>query len=201
MLKVLVMRFSVLLFAFFICGQFLWGAEEVPRAKRQGTQSMDYQAVSEAAQRAWEARQFDEAARLYAEGVNLNRKWVEGWGRLAACLYNLGRYAEAIDAYRQTAQLGPANPASWAYLGLCEYQVRRYPAAFEHLRKAEQIGLPPDRDLTAEVKYDMAVLWDTAGKFTEGLNEISWFPQQNLGSDEILLVIGLSIMQRPWFPY
>jgi tetratricopeptide (TPR) repeat protein len=112
----------------------------------------------------------------------------------------LERYPEARDAYRQTTVLTPQNAPSWAYLGLCEYELHHYPKAFASLAKAEQLGLGEDRDLTGQVKYHLAILWNTAGHFDMGLKEIIWFARQNLGSPEIIEVIGLSLLRIPVFP-
>ena len=68
------------------------------------------------------------------------------------------------------------------------------------LSKAEKLGLGADRDLTAQVKYHLAILWNTAGQFETGLKEIAWFAQQNLGSPEIIEVFGLSLLRIPDFP-
>jgi tetratricopeptide (TPR) repeat protein len=153
------------------------------------------------ANEAWQVNRFEEAAKLYRRTVELRAAWPLGWTRLAGSLYELQRYAEARDASRQTTILTPKNGASWAYLGLCEYELRDYRWAFDDLSKAEKLGLGDNRDLTAQVKYRLAILWDTAGRFESGLGENLWFPQQNLGSPEILQALGLSVLRIPAFPY
>ncbi len=143
----------------------------------------------------------DEAIKLYRQGVGMRPNWAEGWGYLAAALYSQNRYPEARDAYRHTTLLTPKNGPSWAFLGLCEYDMRDYPQAFGHLFKAEELGLGADRDVNANVKYHLALLWDTAGQFDRGLQEMQWFAEQNLGSQDIFEGFGLSVLRRPWFPY
>ena len=160
-----------------------------------------FNTLQKRAEEAWKANQMEDAAKLYRQAVGLRPAWPEGWGRLASSLFQLNRYAQARDAYRQTTVLTPKNGPSWAFLGLCEYELREYRPAFDHLVRSEQLGLGPDRDLNAQVKYHLAILWDTAGQFEAGLKEISWFPEQNLGSPEIIEAIGLSVLRRPWFPY
>ena len=160
-----------------------------------------FEEVVRQAEAARSANKFEQAASLYRMAVRARPNWTEGWGYLASSLYQLNRFAEARDAYRQTTVLTPKNAASWAFLGLCEYELSEYRQAFDHLFKAEQLRLGPDRDLTAQVKYHLAILWDTAGQFEEGLREMSWFPEQNLGSPEIIEALGLSVLRRPWFPY
>ena len=160
----------------------------------------DLDEISRRAQDALKAGKFEDAARLYRQVVKQRPHSAADWGYLAASLYNLNRYREARDAYQQTAILTPRNPLSWAFLGLCEYELREYPHAFDHLFKAENLGLGGDRDLIAQVKYHLAILWNTAGQFEMGLKEIAWFAQQNLGSPEIIEVFGLSLLRIPDFP-
>jgi tetratricopeptide (TPR) repeat protein len=167
----------------------------------QGAPTADFPEIAQRANEAWNHGRLEEATKLYRQTVKLHPAWAEGWGYLAASLYGLNRYVEARDAYRRTTILTPKNGPSWAFLGLCEYELRDYPHAFDHLMKAEHIGLGDDRDLTANVKYHLALLWDTAGQFDRGFMEISWFPEQNLGSQDIFEALGLSILRRPWFPY
>jgi tetratricopeptide (TPR) repeat protein len=157
--------------------------------------------IADRAAKALKANQIEAAIKLYRQGVTLRPTWAEGWGYLAAALYSVNRYPEAREAYRHTTLLTPKNGPSWAYLGLCEYDMRDYPHAFDHLSKAEQLGLGGDRDLTAKVKYHLALLWTTAGQFERGLLEMQWFAEQNLGSQDIFEAMGLGVLRRPWFPY
>ena len=160
-----------------------------------------FDAIAKRAAAALKANQLEDAAKLYRQAVGIRPAWAEGWGYLAASLYSLDRYAEARDAYRRTTVLTPKNGPSWAFLGLCEYELRDYPHALDHLLKGEQLGLGADRDLTANVKYHLALLWTTAGQFDQGLTEMTWFPEQNLGSQDIFEALGLALLRRPWFPY
>ena len=173
-----------------------------PHSKPATTKSSAaFDELAQRADEAWKANRFEEAAKLYRHAVDLKAAWPLGWTRLAGSLYELQRYAEARDASRQTTILTPKSGPSWAYLGLCEYELRDYRWAFDDLSKAEKLGLGENRDLTAQVKYRLAILWITAGQFDVGLREILWFPQQNLGSPEILQAIGLSVLRIPFFPY
>jgi tetratricopeptide (TPR) repeat protein len=170
-----------------------------PRTTTNASRTFDD--LSKRAEEAWKNHQFTDAAKLYRQALNIRPSWPEGWGFLASALYQLERYPEARDAYRQTTILTPKNAPSWAYLGLCEYELRDYQRAFDDLAKAETMGLGEDHDLTAQVKYHMAILWNTAGQFEKGLGEMLFFPSHNLGSPEIIQVIGLSVLRTPIFPY
>jgi tetratricopeptide (TPR) repeat protein len=190
-------RFSLLAFVLLThCISLLGDAQ-----KASSGEKTRFEDLVRRADTARKANDLEGAAKLYRSAVQLRPKWAEGWGYLASSLYQLNRYSEARDAYRQTTILTPNNGGSWALLGLCEYQLREYRPAFDHLLKSEQMGVGTDLDLIAQVKYHMAILWDTAGQFEQALTEMSWFPARNLGSEEILQAIGLAIMRRPWFPY
>src|SRR5258708_13856708 len=173
------------------------GENERARAATQ----IKFEEVARQAEAARNANKFEQAASLYRMAVRARPNWTEGWGYLASSLYQLNRFAEARDAYRQTTVLTPKNGPSWAFLGLCEYKLREYRTAFDHLAKSEHLAVGNDRDLAAQVKYHLSILWNTAGQFELGLQEISWFPRQNLGSPEILEAMGLSVLRRAWFPY
>ena len=153
------------------------------------------------ADEAWKANRFEDAAKLYGQAVKMRPTWSPGWTRLSGSLYQLNRYAEARDAARELTILMPKDGSAWAHLGLCEYELRDYRNSFDDLSKGEQLGFGENRDLTAQVKYHLAILWDTAGRFENGLAEIVWFPRQNLGSPEIVQALGLSVLRLPLFPY
>jgi tetratricopeptide (TPR) repeat protein len=157
--------------------------------------------ISKRASEAWNSNQFEEAARLYRQSVSLKPAWAEGWGYLAASLYELKRYPEARDAYRRTTVLTPKNGPSWAFTGLCEYELRDYRHAFTDLSKAEQLGLGADLSLQSRVKYRLALLWITAGQFELGLKEIAWFADQNDPNPDAVQATGLSVLRMPLFPY
>src|SRR5882672_7004644 len=157
--------------------------------------------ISKRAGEAWSSNQFEEAAHLYRQAVGLKPSWAEGWGYLAASLYELKRYPEARDAYRRTTVLTPKNGPSWAFTGLCEYELRDYRHAFDDLAKAEQLGLGTDLSLQSRVKYRLSLLWITAGQFELGLKEIAWFADQNDPNPDAIQATGLSVLRMPLFPY
>src|SRR5258708_1205127 len=164
------------------------GENERARAATQ----IKFEEVARQAEAARNANKFEQAANLYRIAVRARPNWTEGWGYLASSLYQLNRFAEARDAYRQTTVLTPKNAPSWAFLGLCESELSECRQAFRHLFQAEHLAVGNDRDLAAQVKYHLSILWDTAGQFAEGLRGMTWFPEKNLGSQEVIDAIGLS---------
>lgn len=171
------------------------------RALGQTSTPPDFDEVAKRASQAWNTNHFADAAQLYRQAVRLKPAWAEGWGYLAASLYELKRYPEARDAYRRTTVLTPKNGPSWAFTGLCEYDLRDYRHAFDDLSKGERLGLGPDVSLQSKVKYRLAMLWNTAGQFEMGLKEIAWFADQNDSNPDAIQATGLSVLRMPLFPY
>jgi tetratricopeptide (TPR) repeat protein len=163
--------------------------------------SSKFEDLKKRAELDWKAHLYEEAASLYRQGLDLKPTWSEGWLHLSDSLYHLQRYSEARDASREATIFTPDSAASWAYLGLSEYELKDYRRSFDDLSKAEKLGTDNDRDLTAQVKYHLAILWETGGQYEMGLWEMLWFTRQNLGSPEILEEIGLCVLRVPAFPY
>jgi tetratricopeptide (TPR) repeat protein len=187
------MRRAVFLFVFILLLVPLMFGQSPPASK--------FDDIAKQASEAWNSNQLADAAKLYNQAVRLKPTWAEGWGYLAASLYDLKRYPEARDAYRHTTVLTPKNGPSWAFTGLCEYELRDYRHAFDDLSKAEQLGLGTDMGLQSRVKYRLAVLWNTAGQFELGLKEIAWFADQNDSNADAITATGLSVLRMPLFPY
>jgi tetratricopeptide (TPR) repeat protein len=167
----------------------------------QSSSAGEFDDVAGRARQAWVSRRLADAARLYGEAVKLKPDWAEGWGYLAASLYEQKRYAEARDAYRRTTVLTPENGPSWSFAGLCEYELRDYGHAFDDLSTGERLGLSSDLGLQSSVKYRMALLWNTSGHFELGLKEIAWFADHNDRNPDAMVAIGLSMLRMPLFPY
>ena len=167
----------------------------------QSPATSGFEEVSQRATEAYAQKRFEEAAKLYRKSLELRPQWSEGWGYLAASLFNLDRYAEARDAYRQTTILTPQNGPSWAYLGLCEYELRQYKDAFDHLIKGQRLGLGESADLVSAVHYDLAMLWNTAGQFNTAAKEISFLARTEDKNPAVVEATGLIVLRMPLFPY
>jgi tetratricopeptide (TPR) repeat protein len=157
--------------------------------------------IAHQAEEAFQENRLDDAAKLYREAVQLKPLWPEGWGYLAAAEFGRERYRAAAEAYRKTTLLTPKNGPSWMYLGFCEYELRDYRNAFDHLMKSRQLGGEDDPDQIAKVRYEVAMLWDTAGQFEMGGKELALFAQANDHSPAVTEATGLNVLRLPWFPY
>src|SRR5207248_2115083 len=56
---------------------------------RAQTQTASFDEIARQANDAWNANRLDDAARLYRRAVVLRPSWSEGWGHLAASLYQM----------------------------------------------------------------------------------------------------------------
>ena len=157
--------------------------------------------TEEQAAAAFSQNRFEDAAKLYQQGVKARPQWAEGWGYLAASYFMLNRFAEAREAYRHTTLLTPKNGPSWAYMGLCEFQLKNYRRAFDHLIKGEQLGLGSDASLLSRAHYALALLWETAGQFDMATKEISFLAAAGDKSDPVIEATGLIVLRMPIFPY
>ena len=187
-----------------LAGLGAW-AQEKPQSHPASSSPAKFREIEQNAGEAFRQSRFDDAAKLYGEAVRLRPKWAEGWGYLAAALFSQERYREAEEAYRQTTVLTPRNGPSWMYLGFCEYQLRDYRHAFEHLMKGRQLGFVGDPRQQAKVRYEVAMLWDTAGQFEMGTKELTALT--NMGTDAgnpnplAVEATGLNVLRMPVFPY
>jgi tetratricopeptide (TPR) repeat protein len=161
--------------------------------------------IAHQAEKAFQENRLDDAARFYRQTVRLRPKWAEGWGYLAAALFSQQLYREAQEAYRQTTVLTPKNGPSWIYLGFCEYELRDYRHAFEHLMKGRRLGFVDDPEQQAKVRYEVAMLWDTAGQFEMGAKELTALANASLDSGNpnplVVEATGLNVLRMPIFPY
>jgi tetratricopeptide (TPR) repeat protein len=163
--------------------------------------SQKFSEIAHQAEKAFQENRLDDAAKLYREAVRLRPQWPEGWGYLAAAEFSRERYRAAAEAYRKTTLLTPKNGPSWMYLGFCEYELRDYSSAFKHLMRSRQLGGVDDPDQLAKVRYEVAMLWDTAGHFEMGAKELVFFAQANDPSPAVIEATGLNALRLPWFPY
>lgn len=164
------------------------------------TSDVAFSNLSKRAKQAWESGNFEESARLFGRMVRVRPKSPEFWGYLGSSLYQMKRFAEARDAYRETTKLTPGNGPSWAFLGICEYELHDYRHAFSDLWEGEQLGLGDDHDLHVIVRYRVALLWITAGEFDMGLKELTWFAQRQEANADIIQAFGMASLRVPLFP-
>jgi len=127
--------------------------------------------VSEAAtlaRRALAARErgrLSESIELYRKALSLRPVDPESWWYQGLNYYDLDRYVEAEDAFRNLVAQNPEHGGGLALLGLCEFQNRKFKAAFAHLVLGKEKGIPPGSELERVAHYHYVMLANKLGQF------------------------------------
>ncbi|HTU46838.1 MAG TPA: tetratricopeptide repeat protein [Bryobacteraceae bacterium] len=156
----------------------------------------------ELAARAAAARQADDvpqALQLYRQSVNLNPKWEEGWWFLGSMLYDSDRYAEGGDALQHVVALDPKAAPAWALLGLCEFETGDYAHSLDHIQRGLAPGSPSPQ-MEEVLRYHEALLLTHSGRFSEAIEKYTWFARKGVQNPDLLVGIGLAVLQSPKFP-
>jgi tetratricopeptide (TPR) repeat protein len=189
-------------FAFTASLTALWfglGATTVAPLWSQSPANLTFEEVEKHATDAREAKQFEEAARLYREGLRQKPSWKEGSWYLGTSLYGLKRYAEALDAFRHLAISQPGNGPAWALAGLCEFELNNYPRALEYLSRSEGVGLGQNEELASLVRFRTALLLNRAGESEQAIDRL--IPLAVAGTyPEVIEALGLSLLRARLLP-
>src|SRR5258708_1578633 len=79
-----------------------------------------FQALSQQADAARDAKELQKALTLYQRAVKLKPNWDEGLWNLGSIGYDLDRYSECAPAFRRLGTLKPDSAPAWTMSGLCE---------------------------------------------------------------------------------
>ena len=156
--------------------------------------------LSEAAAKARDENQDDEAMQLYKKALVLRPDWQEGLWYLGTLLYEKEQYADARDLLRRFVAGDPNAGPAWGLLGMSEFQTRDYARSLDHLQRALSMGMGERKEMIHSVRYFVAVLLTRAERYDEGLNFI--FRMIVSGDDKVSLIepIGLAALRMPLLP-
>lgn len=155
--------------------------------------------IEKQATAAREAKQLEEAVRLYREGLKLKPGWKEGTWYLGTSLYGLKRYEEARDSFRHLAMLDSGNAQAWALAGMCEFELKNYDRALEYLSRADTPGLGQNPELASLVRFRIALLLNRAGDPGQALERLIPIAAQGT-YPEVIEALGLSLLRAPLLP-
>ncbi|MEM8602217.1 MAG: tetratricopeptide repeat protein [Cyanobacteria bacterium P01_H01_bin.121] len=68
-------------------------------------------------------KQYDIALEYYDDAAQLYPDWADHWQNRAACLYELGDFADAIASAEAALELAPGHPVALALIEHCEQQL------------------------------------------------------------------------------
>lgn len=155
----------------------------------------------DAAKRAKEARiadRLEESVEAYREALGEKPDWLEGRWFLAAGLYQLRRFEEAIPEFAAVNEGRPETGAAWILRGVCEYRTGKYDDAFEHLRRGRSLGAATD--LLSMGGYHLALLMNRFGEFQAASQLLTPFAADNKESPAVMEALGLSVLRKRWLP-
>ncbi|MGH9802255.1 MAG: tetratricopeptide repeat protein, partial [Blastocatellia bacterium] len=147
-----------------------------------------------------EAGNFDEAIKLYQQGVAAKPRWDEGWWYLATLLYEQDRYEEAVKAFSRVAALRPQVGAPVAMQGLCEYRLGRYDDAMLHLQQGRQRGIGDNQDLARVMRYHEGTLFLLRGDFETAQRVFTGLAVDGSNTQDLMLGLGLSVLRISALP-
>ncbi len=169
-----------------------------PSAPAAQTPAFDKIAAQANQQR--EAGNFDEAIKLYQQGVAAKPRWDEGWWYLATLLYEQDRYEEATKAFKRVVALRPQVGAPLTMLGLCEYRIGRYDEAFIHLQQGRQRGIGNNPDLLRIAQYHEGTLFLLRSDFETAQRIFMSLSRDGLNSQDLILGTGLAVLRIAALP-
>jgi tetratricopeptide (TPR) repeat protein len=140
------------------------------------------------------------AVPLLREALGIRPAWAEGWFYLGGAYYQLGKYAEATDAYRKGVKLAPGVGAARAFLGLAEAELGNTEQALADIRAGEQLGLGATQQFEVLVRVKAARMLIEAAALDEALTQLQPLSRFNEDSPELIEVMGLcalAVTQKP----
>ena len=166
------------------------------------TPSQSFDELSGKAQQAYEAKQDEEAARLYAEAVKLRPDWTAGWWALGMIDYERDRYPECRDELTRMVALDASAAPGWALLGLCEFRTKQYDLAYEHLKKAHMLvpGKQPSIPLLDIANYHLAMLLSRQGDFELAQAILMEVAIRAPNNPDMMFAAGVASLRMPILP-
>ena len=172
-------------------------AQQPPQSKQPPQSSLTFDQAVKLGDEAREARKLDEALGYYAQALKLQPKWTEGWWYAGAIFYELDRYAEARDAFRNVVALDQNRGPAWGLLGLCEFQLREYERAGFSLQRGRTLGLGGNQELESVVRYHTALVYIHFEQFEIAYTILTEFLRFGNESPKVAEAFGLAILRWP----
>lgn len=167
------------------------------------TTSQSFEQLSARAQQAYDAKQDDEATRLYSEAVKKRPDWAQGWWALGAIDYDHDRYPQCRDELTRMVALDALAAPGWALLGLCEFSTGQYDLSFEHLKKAHML-VPvkePGGQLMVIANYHLAMLLTQQGAFEVAQEILVLYVAPTVRDNpEMMFAGGVASLRMPILP-
>jgi len=170
------------------------------RAPQATAQSKTFDQLVKLGDEAREAGRLQEALDNYGQASRIRPKWPEGWWYAGTILYEMDRYAEARDAFRNLVALDPERGTAWGMLGLCEYQTREYEGAIVSLQRGRKLGFAGNNEIESVVRYHTALLYIRIGRFEIAFDILGEFVRAGNNSPRVIEAFGMTLLRMPMLP-
>lgn len=159
-----------------------------------------FAAVSQAADKARDQGQSDDAIRLYKQALKIQPAWKDGLWSLSSLLYEKNQYAGARDSLRRLLGVDPDLGIAWAMLGMSEFELRDYSRSLDHLQRAMAQGMGDQKQIAESVFYLVAILQTRFELFDESMGLLIAMVKSGQDSKPLVEPIGLAALRLPFLP-
>jgi tetratricopeptide (TPR) repeat protein len=164
------------------------------------TKSPSFADLQQRAQQARQSNNTEEQVALYRKLVTLRPSWGEGWWYLGTGLYELRRYAQALDAFQHLSKIDVSDGSSRALMGLCEFQLHQYPESLKLLFRAEQLGMGANTEMVMTVNYHVVILLNLSGQFEWARDRLAPFSWLADVSEPVIQAVGINALRMQVLP-
>ncbi len=140
------------------------------------------------------------AVRLYAQAVEINPQWPDGWWFLGVLQYGANQFAPARDALTHFIELKPNAGAALALRGLCEFETGQFQESLGDIQHGITLGAAAQQRNAEILLYHEALILTRLGSFEEAIVKYTNFVKQGKTNPELTTAIGLAGLRIPVFP-
>jgi tetratricopeptide (TPR) repeat protein len=159
-----------------------------------------FEDVTSRATAAREQNDVPRAIELYAQAVQINPNWLDGWWFLGSLQYGSGSYAAARDALGHFIELTPNAGPALALRGLCEFETGEFEQSLADIDRGIFLGAASEPRNEQILRYHEGLLLTHLGRFDAALKAYAFFAQKVINNPELLVAIGLAGLRMPLFP-
>ncbi len=162
--------------------------------------SADFDSLAASAAAARQQGDTASATRLYAQAVEANPQWPDGWWFLGVLQYGANQFAPARDALTHFLELKPNGAPALALRGLCEFETGQLDEALADIQRGIALGAAAQPRNAEILLYHEALLLARLGSFEQALGKYTSFVKQGKTNPELLTAIGLAGLRMPVLP-
>jgi len=164
------------------------------------TATLQFEQLSQAADRAREENHDDEAIGLYRRALAERPEWEQGLWYFGTLLYEAQDYADARDVLRRFVALREDAGPGWAFLGMSEFQTHEYSRALEHLQRAMALGMGDRTEIVQRVFFYSATLFTRLERYDDSMAMLARMIASDRDPSSLIEPAGLAGLRIPLLP-